>query len=195
MCTRLLGGENADRRAARFQTPAWRIWAEGCSSQRQATWAALLRSAAAPRSADVETLAALPADSSDAEQLERRDRILEDILANTSDAEVGATAAYVYLDRERQLAWAAGEIPNSLLLPEGSESLRMDAAIALACKMGRDCSPYSPHVLAECAATAGCLPGAGMEQILAMRRSPQDLQLIDVLVDRLLALRTSARGR
>lgn len=195
LCSRLLGGESADRRATRFQAPAWRMWADACSSQRQVSWAALLRSAAVPRSTDVQTLAAFPTDSSVAEQLERRDRILEGILANTSDAEVGATAAYIYLDRKRQLAWAVGEIPNSLLSPEGSESLRMDAAIALACKMSRDCSPYSPHILAECAATAGCLPGAGMEQILVMRRSPQDLHLIGVLVDRLLAIRNSARDR
>ena len=184
LCSQL---SNSD--SSRFQSSAWRYWTEACRSQDQSSWVALLRSKPALPSPDNQTLASLPPDDASAEQLDRRDRTIEALLASTPDAEIGAAAAYVYLDRERQLAWAQGEVPNALQLPAGSESLRLDASIEFACRIGRDCSPYSPYVLAECAHTAGCLPGVSMRQILQMRRSPQELQLIDTMLGRLLELR------
>lgn len=189
LCARLPSGVDANPGRARFQAPLWQGWAQACQSRDSASWLSLIQSHASVSSSEAQTLASLPLDDASVEQLERRDRILEELLARTEDAEIGAAAAYVYLDRERQLAWAQGEIPNALQSAEGSESFRLDASIEFACRMGRDCSPHSPYVLAECAHTAGCLPGVTMRQILEMRRSPQELQLIDTLLGRLLELR------
>lgn len=189
LCARLTSGVDSNAVRERFRASVWQGWAEACQSTDSTAWLALLKSQASVTSSEAQTLASLPLDDASVEQLERRDRILEELLARTEDAEIGAAAAYVYLDRERQLAWAQGEIPNALQSTEGSESFRLDASIEFACRMGRDCSPHSPYVLAECAHTAGCVPGVTMRQILEMRRSPQELQLIDTLLGRLLALR------
>ncbi|MBE5316245.1 MAG: hypothetical protein H4O13_12700 [Xanthomonadales bacterium] len=191
-CGGVLGNQYTGERSERFEHPAWRPWREACSFERSLRWTKLLRAAPPPSSPDIDAFSALPVNTDDPDELAARDRVLEELLARTDDVELAASAAWLYADRSRQLAFANGELPNSLFLAEGSEALRTDVAIAFACRVGRDCSPFSQLTIAECAMTAGCTPGASMQQIMTMRRSPQELQLIDTMLGRLLELR---RGR
>ena len=188
-CSLVMGNEYTTERSARFDHSAWRPWLQSCSRERSARWSNLISSAPAHNSADHDVLAALTLDTDDPAELATRDRVIEDVLSQSDDPEAAAWAAYLYLDRTRQLAWAAGEMPHSMLLPEGSEAMRTEIAIAFACRVGRDCGSYAPQTVSECAATAGCLPGMSMRQIIELRRSQQELQFLDLMLRRLLEIR------
>lgn len=188
-CGGVLGNQYTGERSERFEHPAWRPWRDACSFERSLRWTNLLRAAPPPSSPDIDAFSALPVNTDDPDELAARDRVLEELLARTDDIELAASAAWLYADRSRQLAFANGELPNSLLSPGGSDALRTDVAIAFACRVGRDCSSFSQLTIAECATTAGCTPGTSMQQIMTMRRSPQELQLIDIMLGRLLELR------
>lgn len=191
-CSSVLGNQYTGQRSARFEHPAWRPWLVACSFERSLRWTKIISAAPAPSSPDIDAFTALPVSTDDPAELAARDRALEDLLARTDDADLASWAAWLYTDRSRQLAFANGELPNSLFLPEGSEALRTEVGMAFGCRVGRDCSPFAQLTIAECAATAGCLPGMSMQQIIAMRRSPQELQLIEIMLRRLLEIR--ARG-
>lgn len=190
-CSAVLGNEYDGRRAVRFDDARWRPWAERCSRDVLARVMEDMGNWAKPQGQDWDTLQdALAPESTEAspEALAQRDALASAILAESSDPELVALAAYVYFDDQRLRAWALADLPRSLVQPDLSE-WRFDLATLLACRVGRDCSPTSAVVIAQCAQTAGCYPGMSLEDVLALRRSPQDIALMRGYVRQVLAKR------
>ena len=113
-----------------------------------------------------------------------------DVLASSDDLYQLRAASRIYFDDQKILT-ATRERPNNLLR-HNIESLRMDASMVLACQFAAGgCAWDSTPVLLECAATPGCFPGASMAQIVALRRSPQEMELLRALVAEVGRLRGS----
>lgn len=166
----------------RLAQPAWAKIAATCTKRSAEDLTSSLATAAAfdskERDAFNEALEKAPT----LENLQEKDRVLAEIIDNSSDIELVAHAAKSYFDRERMLAWANSEIPASLLADGDVSLISTSVAQSLACQIGRDCSPYALATLHECAGTAGCVPGMSLQQVINMRHSPQDQALINDFV-------------
>lgn len=188
LCRTALGNEYTGARTARFQDPRWRQWVQSCDWNTLSELMDDMGNWAKPQSQAWDELEALALPNTGLAELAERDAIASRIIEESDDPELVAQAAYVYFDNERLRAWAAADLPHSMRQHDVSD-LSADLSLLLACQLGKDCSATAVSVLSECATTAMCYPGLSMEEVIALRRSPQDMILMRSYVQQVLKRR------
>lgn len=185
----LLGDPKPNSKTGRFEDPRWRLYQEACTGfpREQLMIDGDLASWAQPGSPVWDLLgAAFELPEGDPE----RTALASDQLASSSDFQVLAQAALLFFDRQRILS-PERERPSALRLGD-DVGFRTELALLVACQYATGgCAWDSPLVLAECAGTASCYPGASLTQIVALRRSPQEMELLRALVAEVGRLRGS----
>lgn len=179
------------KRDDRFRDPAWAMLAARCDKRTAEQLLAGLGNSTA-RDSDqwlaIERFMDLAEDPSAVEHLEERDRFAQAILETSKEPELVAAAAELYFDRARLREWAAYNLPDSLLQDKPSR-FDSDLATMIACRVGMDCSPFALRTIAQCLEITSCRPGMSLEQVIRMRRSPQEMELIKEFAGRILQRR------
>ena len=191
MCSLALGNEYSGAMAERFEDLRWAPWLRECNRERLATLIKEMGTWAQPTGTGWDELEQVAGLDDSLEAMARRDVVTSRILEESNDPELVAAAARLYFDRERLRAWASFDLPNSLARQDVTD-FRDDLALLLSCRVGGECSGGALETTAECAATSTCYPGLSMEQVIALRRSPQDMALIRRYVQRIVEKRGEA---
>lgn len=177
------------RQAGRFDDPRWRPYRDACS---RFPWERLLSegdlgSWQQPDSPGWELINLgweLP--EGDPYHVE----LSADLLRSSSDFHVLVQASLLYFDRQRMFA-PGRERPRALLAADLS-GFRTDLALLIACQHApQACAWDSPMVLGDCAATPSCFPGTSLEEVIAQRRSPQEMELMHELAAQVRRMRGS----
>lgn len=160
-------------------TPEWERYKRMCDRSTSAR-SQLVRATTGGQSADWTRLAAL---SELPEDDETREEGLKQLLRTSRDIELRMSVAAAYATSSHLKDWAESASPSSLhSYPVG---LQIDAALLYGCQIGLDCSPSALFTLGECSVTQPCRPGANLQEVVEIRRSPQEMQLIQTAVARL----------
>lgn len=166
----------------RATSPAWRDYKRICD-QSVAARSQLLNATTGQPSPDWLTLAALSELSDDDDA---RKEGLKELLRNSQDVELRVSAAAAYVTPSYLRDLAEGSVPPSLhSYPVG---LQIDVSLIYGCQIGLDCSPSALATLGECAVTQPCQPGASLQQVVEIRRSPQEMNLIRLAVTDLIGM-------
>lgn len=180
---------DSNRKTGRFDDPRWHPLREACARfpREQLLSDGDLASWAQPDSPVWDLLnAAFELPEGDP----ARTALASDQLASSSNFDVLGQAALLFFDRQRILS-PERERPTALRLGD-DVGFRTELALLVACQYATGgCAWDSPLVLAECAGTASCYPGASLMQIVALRRSPQEMELLRALVAEVGRLRGS----
>lgn len=115
--------------------------------------------------------------------LARRDEIAESLLRSSNDPDELEFATSTYFDGDRLLALAGDDRPTHIDTPGRTIELQIDLALLVSCTFQDGCPPDAPMTLAQCATTSLCYPGQTMGQIIAMRRSPEEMAYLERLLD------------
>lgn len=188
LCSLLLGESHSDRKPSRFDDVRWAPWTRMCEAQSPHLLMSEMDLWAQPQGSLWEELDLVDALGNTPEENEIRNEVAFRILEKGDDPELMAQAALLYFDRERLREWAPPGMTGALARG-GLSEFRVDLALLLACRVGRDCTARSIQSVAECAMTAMCYPGMTLEQVIALRQSPQEMKLLQLYVDRVLAVR------
>lgn len=173
----------------RYKHPAWARLLAGCDQQTFTELTASLATVAKPESEEWQAFMQAVDLPPTLKNLAERDRAVSAILETSQDPELIGNAAVAYFDRDRIHAWAGSRVPATLAQGDVSYFVA-DLAQTIACRSGRDCSPFALGTLHECASMAACRPGTSLEQIIRLRRSPQEMALIDEFAGRILKSRS-----
>lgn len=174
--------------AGRFSAGEWGKVRRLCDSNHLAHFRSNLSNAALDKSSEVELLRLLVDDAGSVSEADR-DRLALSVLGNTKVAASAQLAAYTYLNDDRLRNWSdeLGGRSTTMSLPTGMDAFRIDAVLYTVCAWGQECGGNSLIALSECAATAGCMPGRSVEQVLRSRRSQHEMTLIESFSQRILA--------
>lgn len=181
----LLADSSDDK--SRLEDPQWKELLDVCTEDVRSDLHGSLQSAA-PEVIEELVLAPWSNGATTAEQFAERDRRMESLMRDGSRPARAFNAAVLYFDYERFAQWAGGLRPPHILDQRSYQYSRigLDIAWMYGCRLGMDCGPFAGFTLGECWATPGCVPGGGARQVVQMRRSPLELRLVDLMVDRLL---------
>ena len=133
-----------------------------------------------PDSRRLAALSALPEDDPEREQG------LESVMRTSTIPEFRMEAAFSMLDGKRLREWGGDVLPSPNL--DNANVLQTDAMLLYGCRMGTDCSPDAFFSLGECAQTLTCTPGASLQRVIELRRSPAEMQVLNNVVDRLVQI-------
>lgn len=178
LCSSALGAGASEFPAQRFADPLWKPWLGRCTKEQLSRLIENMGAWATPDGAGWNALEVALQNDGEGQAGDRRDSIAIDLMSNSDDPELVAQAAALYF-RGKQ---GTGR-------PIRFEHIEVDLALLLACRIGRDCSSASLEVAAECAATPDCYPGRSMEQVIALRRSPQEMEFLAKQVQAVMSLR------
>lgn len=179
---------------ARFADSRWLAYREGCSllPHRQISLDGRIFEFLRNQSAESEQLGVLI--EKHPEGSPELSKAAAELLTSSSDFDTLALGAMAYFDADR-MRTALAERPNRFIPSQGGElvQLQIDASLLVRCQFAAaGCGWDHPLVLLECAATAGCFPGMSMGQVIALRRSPQEVELLRALVAQVAELRRGA---
>lgn len=118
-----------------------------------------------------------------------RKALAAEVLASEQELRDLQYATALYFDAER--LWAltdAHDLRGGLRL--GDHNFQIDASLYIGCQFSsRGCAWDSSLVLMECLVTGGCSPGMSMPQIIALRRSPLEMELLRLAAEEVAQLR------
>lgn len=172
----------------RLDDPRWLAVAKRCPT-RLPDVTQRLATSLPPQSASLDQLA-LALESGD---VMRSDELAASILRSSNDPDELEAATSSYFSPERMRALAGNDRPASLVDAHGALALQVDLTLMVSCSLGSDCAPYSPITLAQCVSTSICQPGQSMQQIIAMRRSPEEVAFLQRMLAYVLQMRKSVR--
>jgi hypothetical protein len=124
----------------------------------------------------------------------KRDAVAKSLLESSNDPDELESASSVYFDAERLRALGGDDRPGSLAGNDGALSLQIDLSLLISCSLGTDCAAQAPITLTQCVTTSLCYPGQSMRQIIAMRRSPEEMAYLDRLLTYVHQMRTEPSG-
>lgn len=162
----------------RFDDPRWIAVAKRCPSKLPDIMQ-ILATSIPPNSVAISELT----QAREAGDITRGDAIAAALLKSSNDPDELEAATSSYFDAERLRALAGDERPASLVGNDGALALQIDLALMVSCSLGTDCAPHTPVTLVQCATTTLCYPGQSMQQIIAMRRSPEEMAYLRRILD------------
>lgn len=184
LCSIISGGSNP-----RFNDPRWRTYHRQCADR---PWMQLRegmhdadRMPLPDLHPDIEAAIALPEGDPEAR------RLATGVLTSSTDRAELQHAYALYFDAHRTRAMAGTDMHSGLGLDRMEQiSLQTEASLYVSCRFAaQGCAWNDPGVLVECATTKGCFPGMSMEQIIALRRSPLEMELLRLVAEEVAQLR------
>jgi hypothetical protein len=133
-----------------------------------------------PDARRVAALSALPEDDP------VREQGLAAVMRTSSIPEFRMDAAFSMLDGKRLREWGGDVLPSPNV--DNTMVLQVDATLLYGCRVGMDCSPDAFFSLGECAQTLTCTPGASLQRVIELRRSPAEMQVLKAVVDQLVRI-------
>lgn len=121
------------------------------------------------------------------------EQVASDLLRTSTDADELEVAALEYFAADRLRALAGKSTPRSICCDDAM-SFRVDLSLYLTCSITGSCGPGTAATLSECAATDLCYPGMTMRQVIGLRRSPQEMALLEQIIGYVDNMRGQPRG-
>lgn len=188
LCSLALDSRAPGKLAPRFRSAEWWPWVAECDPALQPRLMASTLDLPTAHSPELERL--LQIESEHSANASLRDQLALDIIVRGVRPTEVATAAFFYFHPERLARWSDRASARSPAEAEAesvaAEGFRVDLALLLGCRAGRDCSGSSAIALFECAATDACSAGTHLEDVVAMRRSPQEMRLMEKFIEEVL---------